>query len=150
MQLLYGDNLGGERHQTTYGQLAEVLLLEERLKKWRDGLPPCMDLTKVSSSATDGAFRLATILRLRYLNVRSLIHRSVISGVMRSVSSTDRNASSSPSLDLARTASLETYVISSLETIDIIHNTTDSTSARPKALGAWWFSLYYSKIVSFT
>jgi hypothetical protein len=125
--------------------LKDVLHLEERLETWTRNLPPDMNVTQASPATPDGPYKLGIILRLRYLNTRSLIHRVVVSSMLRTVGSAESQAPSSPSLDLARKASLETCVSSSLEVISRIHYATSEDSPRVKALGAWWFSLYYSK-----
>jgi hypothetical protein len=125
--------------------LKDVLHLEERLETWTRNLPPDMNVTQASPATPDGPYKLGIILRLRYLNTRSLIHRVVVSSMLRTVGSAESQAPSSPSLDLARKASLETCVSSSLEVISRIHYATSEDSPRVKALGAWWFSLYYSE-----
>lgn len=144
IQLLYGDNLGGDQHQQTYQMLADVLHLEERLETWIKNVPPELNATQALSANPGPPYKLGIVLRLRYLNTRALIHRIVVSSMLRNVSSAELQAQSSPSLDLARKASLETCVASSLEVITRIHDAT-SDGSRVKALGAWWFSLYYSK-----
>lgn len=147
MNLLYGDNLGSDQHQNNYQMLADVLHLEERLEIWKKGISPDLDLTTSSASTSDVCHKLAVILRLRYLNIRSLIHRSVLSTLLRNVGAAELHAHIPPSLALARKASLETCVESALETIDRIQQATNHDSAKPSALGAWWFTLYYSRLL---
>ncbi|KAH6661800.1 fungal-specific transcription factor domain-containing protein [Plectosphaerella plurivora] len=144
MRLLYDDNLGHDQQQNTYQTLADVLSLEERLNTWSKNIPSDLDVATLSTSTPDVPYRLAIILRLRYLNLRMLIHRSVMSTVLRNVGSAELHATSSPSLDLARKASLQTCVASALETINRIHLGTGSDNTTRNALGAWWFTLYYT------
>ena len=145
MQLLYGDNLGCDQMERSSEILPKILRLEERLDDWEKGTAEPLRPTNSWATTDDVSHRLRVILTLRYLNLKLLIHRPIISSMLREMDGTDPNTTNLLSIEQARKVSLETCVKSSMEIITIVHNATVSTGPRRGVLGAWWFSLYYSK-----
>lgn len=89
--------------------------------------------------------RLRTILTLRYLNLCLLLHRPILTKYLDLVSSN----SYSHELRLLQQVgsnSIKVCIQSSIEVISIVHAAVQKTEGRRSLLGAWWYSLYYSKL----
>lgn len=89
--------------------------------------------------------KFRVILTLRFLHVQILLHRPVlarsldITGVLGVEPTEDRL------LNDIRYGSLKKCVESAMWIIDIIYELVSSSRWPRNLLGAWWYSLYYSK-----
>jgi hypothetical protein len=145
---LYGQNLGCDQPLGEMETITEVFKLEQELSEWEHSLvqPLCFRTPATvlldQESALDERFRV--ILTLRYLNLQILLHRPFLSRCLylRSKSSTENQTVRSA--DHFAASSIDTCIRSSENMISIVHSIV---SAKPSLdlLGAWWFSLYYSK-----
>lgn len=149
---LYGANLDAERTPDAPEVLPVVVAFEEKLSSWERSLPT--ELGKRPWDVPDAHMphpphdasifdRLSVITKLRYLNVRILLHRKVLVAALLRVSSEP----------IAETRPDETFVNgfeesscnvceeSATEVVDIICAASRSASL----LGASWFSSYYSE-----
>ncbi len=149
---LYSANLDFEKGPETSEILPIVVVFEEKLESWKRNLPT--ELRKrpwdvlnpqVPESPFDASIfdRLSVIAKLRYLNVRILLHRPVLVRALQRVLSERLTESvvgerfvsgfEESSLDLCRK--------SATEVVDIVFAASRSASL----LGSSWFSSYYSE-----
>lgn len=94
------------------------------------------------------ALKIQTVLTLRFLNVRLLLHRAIL---LRTLGSNAAAASLDHEVALLQhigPSSTKTCLESAVHTLDLVHATVTSSGSHKEVLGAWWFSLYYSKILS--
>ncbi|KAF5238836.1 hypothetical protein FANTH_10164 [Fusarium anthophilum] len=122
--------------------LKKVLEVDQDLTRWCEQLPP--GLSKVTTSELKRlqgiedilTYRFRTIVTLRYLNVRTLLHRAVLSRLLEPAphpSYTDLIFNMSVS-------SMEVCVESALESLGIISHATHQQNLLP----IWWYSVYYT------
>lgn len=137
--------------------LESTVALEQRLTAWKRNLYPqlrrrpwdALDSDSLSPIAWDPVFdRLSVIITLRYLNARILLHRPVLSAFLRKrvrqrVGGAELDEEDAFFQDLGE-RSVKICEQSAMEIVQIVYR----TSAPPALLGAWWFSAYYSKVIS--
>lgn len=134
--------------------LERTLALEQKLAEWKLNLPSqlrrrpwdTLDPDSVSISSWDPVFdRLSVIIMLRYLNVRILLHRPVLSAFLlrraRLRSATSASEDEDHFFHDLGERSIKACEQCAIDVVDIVHR----TSRPPALLGAWWFSAYYSK-----
>ena len=152
MSQLYGANLDAETMPDAPGVLPTVVAFEEKLTSWKRSLPT--ELRRRPWDVSDAHIphtphnasifdRLSVISQLRYLNVRILLHRSVLVTVLRRVSS-EPLAKTYPDkafVDGFEEFSCSVCEESATEVVDIVCAASRSASL----LGASWFSSYYSE-----
>lgn len=127
--------------------LEKVISLESKLETWRSCLPPLLKIkTKdeiiQSPIDTSDHARLSTVLTLRYLSTRTLLHRAILTRFLDQESGTTTSAIQSIFLQTSEKISLDLSVSSAVEMIEIHHAMSKSSQ---KMLTTWWFSLYYGK-----
>lgn len=134
--------------------LERTLVLEQKLAEWKINLPSqlrrrpwdTLDPDAVSVSSWDPVFdRLSVIVTLRYLNIRILLHRPVLSAFLlrraRLRSATSVCEDEDHFFQDLGERSVKACEQCAMDIVDIVHR----TSRPPALLGAWWFSAYYSK-----
>lgn len=142
-------NIPKETDHTSRDFLRPVMALETKLEAWKSGLPhdlkvQAQEQTVQKLTDTSVMARLSTVLTLRYLNARTLLHRVVLMVLL------DRDAQKitfdedSVFLRNAEAISLELSVASAIEMIQIHHAIPDHSTPM---LTNWWYSLYYSKLL---
>lgn len=160
IDLLYGNNIACSTSPNAADTIARVYQIESQLVDWQEQLP--LDLKLISLADLDlthlppeddsmaeqwRRIRLRFVLTLRYANVRTLLHRTVL------VKFLEGSEGSQESRDVTLlhgvgTNSIQIAMRSAKEIIRLVHIVVQSPvqSKRRGLLGAWWFSLYYSMI----
>ncbi|KAK0642796.1 Thiamine repressible genes regulatory protein thi1 [Lasiodiplodia hormozganensis] len=133
-----------------------VFALETQLQDWKSCLPadlhyhapksPPNTTTPASplptaSSTTLIHTRAATVLILRFLNLRILVHRPILTTILDSVAANAAHHPPDLLLKQVGAYNLNCCLESALSIITIVRTTLRSA---PQALGAWWFTLYYT------
>lgn len=150
---IYGQNLGCDQPLGEMETITQVFRLEQELSEWEHSLvqPLCLRTPSTvlldQESALDERFRV--ILTLRYLNLQILLHRPFLTRCLDMRGKSSSGNQTVRSADHMAASSIETCVRSSENMISIVHSVV---SAKPSVelLGAWWFSLYFSKQFSET
>lgn len=125
--------------------LEQVMSLEAKLEDWKTDLPfPLRIRTKdeIVQDPVDKSdySRLSTVLTLRYLNIRTLLHRAVLTRFLDQNHLTTVTTGQSVFLQASENISLDLSVSSAVEMIEI-HYAMSKVSQQ--MLTTWWFSLYY-------
>ena len=149
---LYGANLDFEKWLGASELLPTVVALEEKLSSWKRNLPT--ELRKRPWDASDPRVpdypfddspfdRLSVIAKLRYLNVRILLHRPVLVMTLHRVSSVPFTEDSPDQtfVNGFEETSFNVCKESATEIVDIVFAASKSASL----LGSSWFSSYYSE-----
>ena len=130
--------------------LQRVIAIDSKLEAWKSGLPMSLRIKPkeeivLNPVDTSDLSQLSTVLTLRYLNTRTLLHRAVLTRFLDN--DVQRTATTSQSIFLrsSETISLDLSVMSAIDIIEIHHAMSKS---RQRMLTTWWFSLYYGKRVS--
>ena len=137
--------------------LRNLVTFEAKLTHWKSTLPsqlalePWLDSSprRREQSRYQQVFsRLSVVIRLRYLNARILLHRTILDRMLKAMASYERGSDPvhAPFLDNVASDSLEICQDCAMEIIAIV----DATSRTKALLGAWWFSIYYSKYLMLT
>ncbi|KAI8665065.1 Zn(2)-C6 fungal-type domain-containing protein [Fusarium sp. Ph1] len=143
IESVYDNNISCLAPTTSLHQiLKRVLEVDQDLTKWRQQLPPGLsqvtasELSQLQAVGETQTYRFRTILTVRYLNVRTLLHRAVLSRLLES-------PSRQPHQDLIfnmSVSSMETCVETALESIGIISQATHQQYLLP----IWWYSVYFT------
>lgn len=148
---LYGNNLGSDLPRSISEMTQSILCLEKRLGAWKRGLPPELQKrpwttnrsnVQVSTPLLDDHVfdRLSVIVALSHLNVRILLHRSILSKFLAS----DYDAENEDSTGLFFHGVAEQSVIvceaSAIELVTIVYSMGSDAAFLP----AWWFTAYYT------
>jgi hypothetical protein len=153
---LYGQNLGYGDDQPVSNIVTKLFAIEGALVDWKNLLPKGLDIIQPDgvalrlaqdepASPSHLALKLQMVLSLRYLNVRLLLHRAVLLRILGSngaAASVDHEA---VLLQHVGPNSIKTCLDSAVHTLDLVHATVTCPGSHKEVLGAWWFSLYYSK-----
>lgn len=154
----YGQNLGLEECRTDAELISIVLRVEEELDEWKSQLAPLqmcvvetrlnledLEAVDVNNKITE---RFYIVLSLRYHNLQILLHRPILEkfleGCGRCASSRGTN-SERRKLQALGIGSVETCVNSAVAIISIVHTIVTSEGWYRDLLGAWNYSLFYSK-----
>lgn len=142
---VYENNIGGHLDDTTFHNvLTRVLGVEQDLSKWTQELPQALAPISVSElDQTSGVEhvetrRFRTILTLRLLNVRMLLHRIVLSHLLEA-QRPDQDTTAQDFTVKMSIGSLDTCVEAAVETIAIITRTIGQQYLLP----IWWYSTYF-------
>ena len=151
---LYGDNVDIDPGLAIPTMLERTIALEQKLAAWKHNLIAKLqrrpwdtpDLDSISISTWDPVFdRLSVILTLRYLNIRIVLHRPILSAFLRQRSGLKGRAETGrhedPFFNDLSERSVRICQQSAMEIVEIVHK----TSKPPALLGAWWYTTYYSK-----
>ncbi|QYT05586.1 Zn(2)-C6 fungal-type domain-containing protein [Trichoderma simmonsii] len=146
---LYGSNLDQSFSLDLSAAFTYIMPKEQRLNQWREKLyrqlqrRPWGNNNSMENDSEAIFDKLSTIMTLRYLNIRILLHRPVLSTVLlhRHTSYSDRNLEKDPPFSRhVAELSIESCQQSAIDIIDIIYETRDSYLA----LKTWWFTIYYT------
>ena len=124
--------------------LKRILSFEQALNTWRSQLPADLDLRSKDEiiqclDASSLFSELSTVITLRYLMTRLLLHRPVVARFLDRKSEQGR-FKDSELLELFGEPNLKLGVRSASEMIDIVF----ALSEHPHLmLTTWWFSIYY-------
>ena len=153
---LYGQNIACEKEPRTTDIVGHLYPIEQRLLEWKRALPPSLSIVSAPilpsgmDQMTDldglGQVRqLSTILTLRYLNLRLLLHRPVLVKFFEYQNDTMGREEEAMLLQQFGTTSVCQCYQTSTEIVSIVHSAIGVPDTL-ELLGAWWFTLYYSKI----
>lgn len=151
LETIYDHNLDNEAQISLSEVLKHSLSVEQKLLDWERHLPhelkrrPWHGTMQQPPSTYNRIFdKLSAIIHLRYLNVNLLHHRAILDRFLASLRATQNQHTISGAgdalfLDFAQ-HSLKASQDSAMEIVELVWN----MSHRPGALGAWWFSAYYT------
>ena len=138
--------------------IARIFKIEHEVGQWERDLPPILQLRKgiVTSPTTPMGDqdlhirKFSTILTLRYLNLRILLHRPVLVIFLDNCNTPNVDTQNPMLLQQVAGNMISMCIQSSMDIIAIVHEALCVHEPQYKLLGAWWFSLYYSKSREFT
>lgn len=154
----YGQNLGLDECRTDPELLALVLKGEEQLGEWLSSLAPLemfvyiapigpQDLEKME--VENKIFeRFIIVLSVRYHNLRILLHRPMLEKFLDACGGSNSGANASGDRGMVEhlgISSIETCVNSAVAVISMVRTVVMSGGWRRDLLGAWNYSLFYSK-----
>lgn len=149
---LYDHNLGCEESPSETQIVSNILNLEQELNEWRHNLPSTLYLRSASNlprqedvqdQATE---RFRIILSLRFLNLQLLIYRPMLTTSLRKYSSSaNRVVQRHGSLNHMQMTFNRAQIQTAEDIIEIIHAVLTNPGLGRDLIGAWWFTLYYSK-----
>lgn len=154
---LYGQNISCDQPSEVGDTIARLFNIERELGDWERALPrnlriwssqDVLDNTNdtVTNENVRNENRLATILTLRYLNVRLLLHRPILIKFLDTSGKADGDCHELTLLQKIGSNSIQLSMQSAIDIIGIVHAAVHATGQKRELLGAWWFSLYYSTI----
>jgi hypothetical protein len=157
IEQLYGGNLGCGEEINTSAILSQTLQLEQDLVAWECMLEKPLQPIQIQGSVSDvldtPSFiveRFNTILTMRRHNVHLLIHRPLLIKLLNYDDARPWAAQELALLRQATSRSVQSAMVSALETIMIVHtNLLAGSEQRKNLLGAWWYTLYYSRWTNF-
>lgn len=143
---LYQNNIGADQWLSVALLFQRVVSCEGDLMEWRAHLPPSLGVKSKAEifqglDDTTDFFRLSTVLTLRYLNVRLLIHRAMLARLLDHDHKVEANHAGAFLQQFGQN-SLELSAASATEMIDIIYT---MSKAQHRMLTSWWFSMYYGE-----
>lgn len=153
----YGQNLGFEDPAPVSSAISRVFDGQHQLDLWRLQLVPSLGFriwdTPMSSENVEKmdkvliiCHRFSIVLSVRYNNLRILLHRRHLESLLKSLGTSEEESSADKRLLRQMSLnSVESCVESAISIISIVHCITLSSSWRRELLGAWNYSLYYSK-----
>lgn len=126
-----------------------MLQIEHQLLDWQAALPKSLSLTSPEEVRSSDDYslgrRFRVILTLRYHNVRILAHRRILDLYLASIERGQSHDAEDSMLRQVGERSKNICIQSASELISIVHTITHSAEPKKGLLGAWWFTLYYSK-----
>lgn len=154
---VYGQNLGCGSGPSVGETVGRVLLIENQLFSWVMALPENLRLLtlqglheEISKSENQpGPFfslKFRVILTLRYLHTQILLHRPILVKFLDASLPSGLEPGQERILNEIGHSSMNKCVESAMGIIDIIHELVFATGRQRDLLGAWWYSLYYSKL----
>jgi hypothetical protein len=156
----YGQNLGQEEHRTDTELISLVLKVEEHLDRWTAQLPSLhmrvyntpltpsdFDKMKVEDKINE---RFTMVLSVRYHNLQILLHRPILEKFLEACtpSGRGRGGVERGKVQQLGMGSIETCVDSAVMVISLVHGIVGAGGWKRDLLGAWNYSLFYSKRAS--
>jgi hypothetical protein len=157
IECLYGQNIGCDKPLEVEEIVGPLFKGEHKLSDWERTLPANLKIVSsqqistysIEPSLHDDDYvelRLRTILTLRYRNLCILLHRPILTKFL-DLSSNKSDSHELRTLQNIGSNSITICIQSSIEVISLVHAAVLKTELR-RLLGAWWFSLYYSRLPS--
>lgn len=131
--------------------VTRILQLEQQLREWESDLPTGLTLRRSNDIPQEHNTdyhvleRLNVILTLRFHHLKILLHRPIL---VRFLDCCGEVSSAQHELALLQHIGSNSTLLcvqSAEEIISIVSTIVHSEGRRREYLGAWWFSLYYSK-----
>jgi hypothetical protein len=153
---LYGQNLGCDEPISVGDSIAKILSISQSLETWERSLPQNLSLVTVQDiinakepgpEEAQFTFKYRLILTLRYLHVQILLHRPILVKFIDACGEDSMNSSDHRLLQQIGSNSLQVCSESAMNIIDMMYEVLHSTGWHKSLLGAWWFSLYYSRFL---
>ena len=152
--VLYGSNLGCVDHVDIFENASYLLKCEQRFFVWQRDLPRSISLIGSNELEYEPneftITRLRVILTLRFLNLRILAHRPLLCMYLESLGASQVDPLQLATLRQVSANSVQLCVQSATMIVNITSWALKHSSPPRYLLGAWWFSLYYSKSFSAT
>ncbi|BCR91336.1 putative C6 transcription factor [Aspergillus chevalieri] len=158
LELCYGANLGFEVSTNSIDAMSGILEGQRRLDEWRLQLLPSLGLKvwDIPTSREDvekmdaGSVirhRFNVVLSVRYNNLRILLHRRCLESLLDSFQTQDNTMVTSETrlLQHMGLGSVVSCVESAVSIISTVYNMSSGSGWRREFLGAWNYSLYYSR-----
>ena len=101
-----------------------------------------------SSNEAYRIMKLRNVLNLRYLNVRILLHRPILTRLLDARSDLSIQAAELALLEQIGSNSISICMQSATSIITIVQTVLRVSERQSSLLGAWWFTLYYGKTCS--
>lgn len=129
--------------------VSQILQIEHQLLEWQASLSPLLSLTSPAEVQNDNEFsmerRFRVILTLRHHNVVLLAHRRIFDLHLAGIEKGRVfDAQESMLMQFGERSKAASFQAAS-EVISIVNIITHSPQPKRGLLGAWWFTLYYSK-----
>lgn len=149
LERLYDQNLGFRTRLPMSETLNQISKLRWELAQWQDNLPPSLQIITSQEAVDDvpltaGTMRLRVLLSLRFLGVRILILRPVLSQFLDLPGTTASNEHQAEWLRNSGAVLLTDLVRTCGDILQISNNILSGSKNDGNLLGAWWFSCYYS------
>ena len=149
---LYGGNLGCGEHASVFDITSRLLHIEQELLEWQRTLTPDMALVtcaelKRSQTETTLPLRYRVILTLRFNNIRILAYRPILVKFLDVIGGSEGDFQELGMLTQVGMDSVQTCVQSASTILEIVSYLVTAGDMRRTLLGAWWYTLYYCKLV---
>ncbi|CAN9239827.1 unnamed protein product [Alternaria sp. RS040] len=148
IEVLYENNLGCEASVNLFGIASSLLQFEQKYIGWQHSLPASFSLIVPGAQLLDGRgelnLRFRLILTLRFLNVRILTHRPMLSKYLELIANPHSDMQQMAILKQIGVNSMRICINSAVEVIKLVREVLAPEEPRSHLLGAWWFSLYYT------
>ncbi|RII23620.1 hypothetical protein CUC08_Gglean012443 [Alternaria sp. MG1] len=148
IEVLYENNLGCEASVNLFGIASSLLQFEQKYIGWQHSLPASFSLIVPGAQLLDGRgelnLRFRLILTLRFLNVRILTHRPMLSKYLELIANPHSDMQQMAILKQIGANSMRICINSAVEVIKLVREVLAPEEPRSHLLGAWWFSLYYT------
>lgn len=153
IESLYGRNCGS-RIPFNVDSIAKVYTLESGLLQWSQSLSSELSVMEVDEIPREPVSfrepmeifsrRQKTVITLRYLNARILVHRPILEGLLDVILSTDPDVNNLKLMRQAGANNVGLAINCAVKTIRIVHRLVSGTTQSQQQLGAWWFTLYWT------
>lgn len=148
LDLLYECNIGYPGNDVL-PIASNIIQIEHQLLEWQSTLGPLSSLVTPQELRNENDFslekRFRVILTLRYHNVRILAHRRMLDLYLSSIERSQMYKAEDSMLKQVGQRSKSICLQSASDLISIVNILTHSPNPKRELLGAWWFTLYYSK-----
>lgn len=150
LDTLYGSNLDSDTTQDVYKVASNVSLMESHVSEAQRSFPSTLQAVQLSDLVhrTRTPFltlRFRLILTLRYHNLRILTHRPLLQRYLDILRNQSEDGQDLVSLHQVGVNSLHICMQSARAIVELLTHTTKAKGEDKGLLGAWWFSVYYSK-----
>lgn len=149
LERLYDQNLGLRNCLRMSESLNHISKLRWELAHWQDNLPSYLQIINSQETLDDvpltvGTTRLRVLLSLRFLGVRILVLRPILSQFLDLSGITASNEHQSELLRNSGSVLLADLVRTCGDILQISKSILVGSRKDQNLLGAWWFSCYYS------
>lgn len=150
LDTLYGSNLDSDTSRDVFKVASDVSLMEHQISEAKRSFPSILHAVQLSdlvceTRAPFRTLRFRLILTLRYHNLRILTHRPLLQRYLEILRSQSGDGPHLSSLHQVGLNSLHICMQSARTIVELLTHTTKAKGEDKGLLGAWWFSLYYSK-----
>lgn len=150
LDILYGSNLDSDPSQDVFKVASDVSRMDHQISEAKRAFPPTLQAVKLEDLVSEArppfpTLRFRVILTLRYHNLRILAHRPLLQRYLAILRGQNDDGQQLSSLHQVGVNSLHICMESASAIIALLTHTTKSKGEDKGLLGAWWFSLYYSR-----
>lgn len=144
MASLYSHNIDTDEPASETWTMTQIFQLDQELSDWQNALSTDLSLLARENPPAEPVSdpvgeRYRTILTLRFLNTKLLLHRPVFMKSLGSSSNQDHRRSFGEMRKTFNTS----VVRCATESVTIVHTMLTSQKLGRHLLGAWWFTLFY-------